>query len=312
MTALHQKYRPKTFDEVIGQDHVIHEIRHVLDNSHSQAFLLHGPAGTGKTTIARIIASHFGASGMGINEVDAATHTGVDDMRKVADSTFFMSLDGGGKRCYIVDECHMLSKNAWNSLLKNVEEPPEHVVWVFCTTEINKVPATIKSRCTTAELFEVKPTVICALLSEVASKESMVVGDEVIRKVALMSNGSPRTALVNLAKVSNCSDIDQVDVLLKEAEGEVAAYDLAKEIFGPCNHVAVRDLLKRLKDNNPESVRIIVFSYASSVWLNSSGQTKRHRAERVMGIFEQPCVDQNRIGDVALRCARLLHLIQAK
>jgi len=305
--TLHTKYRPTTFDEVVGQEDAVSAIKGALESGNSRAFLLHGPAGTGKTTLARIIASEFGADDMGLIEIDGATHTGIDNMRKVAETSYFKSLGGSGKRCYIVDECHMLSKQTWNSLLKIVEEPPEHVVWVFCTTEVHKVPKTIRSRCIDPELNEVSVSVLRQMVTEVAEKEGLDISEDVARQIARMSMGSPRVALVGLAKIGSCDDAEKATMLMKQSDGEKEAFDLAKLIFGKSfTFPNAVDILKNLKDNNPESVRIVVFAYATSVWLGKRSATDAEWASRVLGVFELPCTDQNKIGDIALRVMRLL------
>lgn len=307
--TLHTKYRPATFEEVRGQSEAVEQIKRALETGTTRAFLLHGPAGTGKTTLARIIARTFGADDFGIDEIDAATNTGVEAMRKIASTAYMKSLGGSGKRVYIVDECHMLSKNAWNSLLKIIEEPPEHVVWVFCTTEPHKVPKTIMTRCLTEELLQVPNSQIISLLAEVAEKEGMTVHEDVLRTIALMSFGSPRQALVNLGKVGNCDDPEKAESLMKQVEGEKEAYDLAKLIFSQQFTLkAAQTIIGNLKEKNPESVRIVVVAYATSVWIGARDAASAGWAARVLSAFETECLDQNRIGDIALRTARLLQM----
>jgi DNA polymerase-3 subunit gamma/tau len=145
-TSLATKYRPETWEEVVGQDAVVKSMKVVVTKKSSKCFLLSGPSGCGKTTLARIAARSLGIKGGGaLREIDAASKTGVDDMRQVCVDLGYKVL-GGGSRGLIVDECHQLSKAAWNSLLKITEEPPPDTYWFFCTTEPSKVPVTIKRR----------------------------------------------------------------------------------------------------------------------------------------------------------------------
>jgi len=126
--TLHTKYRPTTLDEVVGQDHIQEGLKAVVDVGKQQAFLFEGPSGTGKTTLARIVAAELGC--LDVREIDAATHTGVDKMREIASGAHFVSLEGGNK-AIIVDECHRLSRQSWESLLKDIEELEEDIRGIF-------------------------------------------------------------------------------------------------------------------------------------------------------------------------------------
>src|ERR1035437_4444632 len=145
--ALYRKYRPHTFDDVIGQDHIVKAIDGAIRGGKvAHAYLLCGPRGTGKTTIARIIARELGTSVSDIYEMDAASNRGIDDIREINDNVRTLPFDSKYK-IYILDEVHMFTKEAWNALLKTIEEPPEHVIFILATTEIEKIPETIISRC---------------------------------------------------------------------------------------------------------------------------------------------------------------------
>src|SRR5678815_3051590 len=141
--SLHTKYRPLTFDEVIGQDKVVADLRRVVRERRAKSFIFSGPSGVGKTTLARIVANAFAgymATVANIEEVPAADHTGVDAMRAVANRALYRALGDSPVKAIIVDEAHRLSGAAWDVLLKPIEEPPEHVYWMFCTTHPAKIP----------------------------------------------------------------------------------------------------------------------------------------------------------------------------
>src|ERR1035437_7114471 len=145
--ALYRKYRPESFDEVLGQDHIVKAITGSLKAGKvAHAYLLCGPRGTGKTSIAQIIARELGSSVNDIYEMDAASNRGIDDIREIRENVRTLPFDSKYK-IYILDEVHMFTKEAWNALLKTIEEPPEHVIFILATTEIEKIPETIISRC---------------------------------------------------------------------------------------------------------------------------------------------------------------------
>ena len=145
--ALYRKYRPKNFKEVLGQDHIVDVLESSVDtNKDSHAYLFVGSRGTGKTSVARIFATSIGVSANDLYEIDAASNRGIEDIRELRDGARVLPFDSKYK-VYIIDEVHMLSKDAWGALLKILEEPPKHVIFILATTEFHKVPETIISRC---------------------------------------------------------------------------------------------------------------------------------------------------------------------
>ena len=148
-TALYRKYRPQTFKEVLGQDHIVKVLQSSIElDKIAHAYIFSGSRGTGKTSVARIFAKELGTSANDITEIDAASNTGVDDIRALNESVNTIPFESKYK-IYILDEAHMLSKSAWNALLKTLEEPPKHVIFILATTEFEKIPETVVSRCQT-------------------------------------------------------------------------------------------------------------------------------------------------------------------
>jgi len=294
--SLHTKYRPATLDEVVGQDHIMDGLRKTLAEGEQQAFLFEGPSGTGKTTLARICAKELGCAE--VIEIDAASHTGVDAMREVAQRANFVSMDGGGK-AFIVDECHRLSRQAWESLLKDIEEPPKGVYWFFCTTEGNKILKPVRTRCLPYALKDVPWRKLLGLLNKVAKDESLDVPEDVLDVCAEEADGSPRQALVNLTATKHCTDVEDARAALNRLAGTKEAFDLARMIVK--KDYQFKDacaLLKALKDVPPEGIRHTVRAYATTTILGSPDNTW---ARGVLMAFEMPCVDQNQISDILCR-----------
>lgn len=199
--ALYRKYRPKNFSEVIGQEHVVKVLEAESKSGEiSHAYLFAGTRGTGKTSIARIFADAIGTSKNDIYEIDSASNTSVDDIRQLNESVFTLPFESKYK-VYILDEVHMLSKSASNALLKTLEEPPAHVVFILATTETHKIPETVLSRC---EVFTFKKPSIEILkkrVLDVAKKEGSTIDDASAELVALLGDGSFRDTLGILQKV---------------------------------------------------------------------------------------------------------------
>lgn len=219
--VLSRKYRPKTLDNMIGQDVIQKSLKNCLDSKKvPHAFLFHGIRGVGKTTTARILArclSCIGNDGktditsspcgvcrscvaldkdqhMDIMEFDAASKTGIDDIREIIDATQYAPVLGRYK-IFIIDEVHMLSKSAFNALLKTLEEPPAHIKFIFATTEINKIPETILSRCMTFHLNSVSKEALSDYLISIAEKEGYILEKEAAKIISEESEGSVRDAL---------------------------------------------------------------------------------------------------------------------
>jgi DNA polymerase-3 subunit gamma/tau len=219
--VLARKYRPTTFDELIGQDAMVRTLSNAFDSGRiAQAYMLSGVRGVGKTTTARILARalnyeppeggggptlHMPVFGrhcaaimesrhIDVLEMDAASHTGIDDVREILDGVRYAPADARYK-VYIIDEVHMLSDKAFNAFLKTLEEPPPHVKFIFATTEIRKVPVTVLSRCQRFDLRRVDADLIAKHLAEICAKENVKVEPEVLGIIARAAEGSVRDAL---------------------------------------------------------------------------------------------------------------------
>lgn len=204
-TTLYRKYRPQKFSEVVGQDHVVSVIQNEIKNDKiSHAYLFSGTRGTGKTSIARLIAKDLKVSQNDIYEIDAASNRGIDDIREIRESVQALPFDSDYK-VYIVDEVHMLTKEAFNALLKTLEEPPAHVIFILATTEFEKLPDTIISRCETYQFKQPTQAVLKKVVQNIAKKEGYTLESSSLELIALLGGGSFRDTLGVLQKVINAS-----------------------------------------------------------------------------------------------------------
>ena len=210
-TVLYRKYRPKTFAEVVGQSHVVDVLESAIQGKKTaHAYLFFGPRGTGKTSIARIFASALGAGPTDIIEIDAASNTGVDDIRELRDTVASMPFSSPVK-VYIIDGVHMLSKSAFNALLKTLEEPPAHVVFILATTEKEKVPETVISRCQAFTFKMPSKDALKKFVMDVAKKEDKPIDAPSAEIVAQFGDGSFRDSLVHLQQVLTSAGAGTVD-----------------------------------------------------------------------------------------------------
>ncbi len=260
--VLARKYRPKTFDDLIGQEALVRTLRNAFAmNRIAHAFMLTGVRGVGKTTTARILARALnctGADGLGgptpdpcglcenciailaerhpdVVEMDAASNTGVDDVRQIIEATRFKPLSARIK-VFIIDEVHMLSKQAFNALLKTLEEPPPHIKFVLATTEIRKVPITVLSRCQRFDLRRVAVDVLSAHFTRIAGLENIAISQGAVAHIARAADGSVRDGL---------SLLDQAIARGAEDETEISA-TLVADMLGLADRGFVFDLMEAL------------------------------------------------------------------
>jgi DNA polymerase-3 subunit gamma/tau len=199
--VLYRKYRPQKFSEVVGQDHVVDVLAAALKNGGTaHAYLFAGSRGTGKTSVARIFAREIGTSQNDLYEIDAASNRGIDDIRAIREAVNAQPFESPYK-VYIIDEVHMLTKEAFNALLKTLEEPPKHAVFILATTELDKLPETIVSRCQVFTFKKPTQKILKDVVLHMAKDEGFALEPAAAELIALLGDGSFRDTIGVLQKV---------------------------------------------------------------------------------------------------------------
>ena len=267
---MYRKYRPKTYAELIGNDSTVKAVKKELENG-SHVFLFTGKAGTGKTTLARIIAREVGADELGIHEINSAENRGIDTARDIMEQMRYLPSTGRAS-VWILDEIHQQTSASQNALLKPLEDTPEHCYFFLCTTDPQKLIKPLVSRCSVVSMQPLSDSDMALLLKRTAKAEGRKLTKEVGEKIIEIAQGGSRKALKTLGKILYLDDVEeQLDILNRESGSDDAE---TKELCVAClkntSIGSLMSLLKKIDLSEPERVRQSVMGYMNSVIMNKA------------------------------------------
>lgn len=267
---LYRKYRPQCFDDVVGNEATIKSLRKELENG-SHVFLFTGPAGCGKTTLARIVAKEVGAGDLSIHEINSAENRGIDTAREVMEQMRYNPGDGNAL-VWIFDECHQWLAPVQNAFLKSLEDTPEHCYFFLCTTDPQKLIAPLKSRCSIINVKPLSDDEMRYLLKRTARAEKIKLENDIYDRIIEIAQGGSRKALKLLAKVLYLdSDEERKEVLKVGEDNETKeTIEFCRALCKKTNLKTLFSLLKEIDTTEPERVRQQIIGYMNSCLLKGA------------------------------------------
>ena len=314
--ALYRKYRPDNFDDVVGQDKVVKVIEHAIEtNRISHAYLFSGPRGTGKTTTAKIIARMVNCTNLvdgkpcgvceccknifnnnDVVEIDAASNNGVDEIRELRDKVNLVPTLAKYK-VYIIDEVHMLTVQAFNALLKTLEEPPSHVIFILATTEPHKIPLTIASRCQKFQFSKVSDDQIVNRLRQIVDNENVQITDDALYEIARLSDGGMRDAINFLDQLISYKDSEITIDDVYQVNGSVSYDDIYKFIvdINAGNKSEIINVVEEIDHTGKSIIKfideVIIFLKDTLIYINNSKlseiSSKNEKLKEIESLMDQ-------------------------
>lgn len=288
---LYKRHRPGTLDQVLGCDGAVASLRKMLETSTlPHSILFHGPSGCGKTTLGRIVKDELGCHDLDYREMNSASYRGIDSIRDIQ-SNMNLAPAGGDVRVWLLDEAHMLSKDAQNAALKMLEDVPRHVYFFLATTDPEKLIAAIRSRCTSMPVRLLTTSEATTLVTRVCKKEKITLSDEISDELILQSGGCARTLLVILDKIYQLDEETRLAAIQEKADEMNEAIDLCRALIQKRGWNVVAKLLRNMK-GEPESIRQAVIGYCRNILLKEAN----HRAYFVLSCFKDNFYDSKSAG----------------
>lgn len=293
--SLQLSYRPDSFDQIVGNESTVRALTAKLDSDDvPHAFLITGPSGCGKTTLARLIAKHLGvlddvtATGgwmANYRELDSADFRGIETIREIRKGINRAAIGGGKVRVFLMDECHQLTKDAQEALLKALEDTPAHIYFILATTDPQKLKVTLKRRCAHYEVKAVADNDLIYYLNQIASEcEEKPVPEQVIQSIVDESMGSMGIAMSLLDKVIDLDPADMEEQVQMEAMKLSDAIELCRLLMAKSPWKKVAEKLKELKQQDPEGVRRLMLIYCTNTLLKA----KNDKAYLILDCFREP------------------------
>jgi DNA polymerase III subunit gamma/tau len=283
--TLYQEHRPTVFNEVKGNEGILASLQKLLSNPSKcpHAFLLHGPTGCGKTTIARIIANTLGCSGQDLYEIDSGQFRGIDMIREIREISTYRPITSKS-RVWILDEAQKLTGDAQSALLKILEDTPEYAYFIICTTEPNKLISPILGRCSQFQVAQLTEQQMVGLLKTIVKKEGDSLEQEVYLQITQDSLGHPRNAINILEQVLASPKESRLNIAKQTAAKQSQSIELCRALIKGAKWREVQGILQGLADQDPESIRRHILGYCQSVLLKGDDV----RAGLIMEFMVEP------------------------
>lgn len=295
---LHIDYRPNNFEDLFGNEEIVESLKTIINRKDKpHAYLFFGPSGCGKTTLARILSNLLGVSKWDYYEYNAANTRGIDTVREIAQNAI-LSPQLGDIKVYMIDECHAITKDGQNAILKLLEDTPPHVYLILGTTEPDRLLKTIRTRCTPFEVKKLSEPTIIKLLKSVLQKEGVDgYPGKILKEIAKVSDGCPRQALVLLDSVIDIEDDEKaLAIVTASIMSESNSLELCRALLSDANWPTIRDIISSIQDE-PEKIRYAILTYCMKVMLDPKAKAKvLMRCSELIDTFSETFIYSGKAG----------------